>query len=290
MLYYITSQAILIFDTYPFDSEAITIHGHLIYLYSVLNPQNHLNTKEKYDNFKQHIENIMIEKNDSTTQLQKLIRETCDDFFLNSIIVPVFDSARWTIDLGKFNRLKVIQLSNLYLYEIKNIPNNIHSFDIVNCFLKKMDDVPSSLEYMICDNNQLTKLPKLNHTNLIILSFKNNNIYQMPILPDSINELIFNKNQIMNIPHFPKSLKYLECSWNRLHNLNNISKNIRTIICDHNDIYKLPCLSNLHFLNILICNSNEIVELPPLPGLIDYVNFTDNPINIFVPFPFSLIE
>ena len=143
---------------------------------------------------------------------------------------------------------------------------------------------------MYCDNNQLIKLPKINHTNLIILSFKNNNIYQMPILPDSIKDLIFSNNQIMNIPNFPKCLKYLECSWNRLHNLNGMPKNIRTIICDHNDIVKLPCLSNLHFLNTLICNSNEIMELPPLPGLIDYINFSDNPITIFVPFPFSLIE
>jgi hypothetical protein len=290
ILYYITTQASLILNTYPHDTKVISIHGHFIYLYSVLNPNDHLNTKEKYDNFKEYIVSVTKKQNDSTIQLQKMIREIYHDFFLNDITLPTFDSARWKIDLGQFNNLKAIQLSNLYLYEIKNIPSNVSSIEIENCFLKKIDDVPSSLECMYCDNNQLTKLPKINHTNLIILSFKNNNIYQMPILPDSIKDLIFSNNQIMNIPNFPKSLKYLECSWNRLHNLNNIPRNIRTIICDHNDIVKLPCLSNLHFLNTFICNSNEIMELPPLPGLIDYINFSDNPITIFVPFPFSLIE
>jgi len=46
----------------------------------------------------------------------------------------------------------------------------------------------------------------------------------------------------------------------------------------------------LYFLKTLICNSNQIIELPPLPGLIEYIYYSNNPIKTFVPFPFSIIE
>ena len=289
VLYYITNKAKEILQTYQNDSEEIIIHGHYIYLYSQLNPDDHLDTKEKYDKFQKNIQIILNEPFDASIELHTTIRNSFEYFFKNDIIVPNYDSCRWTIDLGRFTSLKTIQISNLYLYQVNNIPNGLTEFNIQYCYLRKIENLPSSLKYLYCNDNELTRLPHVQHTNLVEISFKNNTIYQMPNLPDCLKELIFNNNKIMNIPNFPESLKYLECSWNRIHNLKSIPKGIHTIICDHNDIIKLPCLSILHFLKTLICNSNEIAEMPPLPGLIEYIDYSDNPINTFVPFPHSLI-
>jgi len=289
-LYEVTTQANKILNTFPDDTEEIILHGHYIYLYNQLNPDLHLHTKEEYSKFQNNIQNVLNQQFDASNQLHTIIRNSFDHFFKNDIIVPNYDSCRQTIDLGRFKHLKNIQLSNLYLYKMNNIPNGLTEFNVQYCYLKKIENIPSSLKYLYCNDNQLTRLPHLQHTNIIEISFKNNNIYQMPNLPDCLKELIFNNNQIMNIPNFPKSLKYLECSWNRIHNLKSIPKGIHTIICHHNDIRKLPCLSELYFLKTLICNSNEIAELPPLPGLIEYIDYSDNPIILFVPFPYSLIE
>jgi hypothetical protein len=289
ILYYITNQTKQILKTYSKSTEEIIIHGHYIYLYSILHPDKHLDSKEKYDIFEEYITNVKKQPFDSSNELHYLIKNTIDVFFSENISVPNYDSCRLTICLEEFKNLKKLHLSNLYLYEILNIQNNVESIYIEHCFLKRIDIIPDTLKFFYCDNNELVRLPRILHTNLEVLSFKNNNVLELPNLPNGIKYLIFSNNRICKIPNFPKALKYLECSWNRIQNIDKITKNINTIICDHNDISKLPCLSELHLLNILICNSNKIIELPPLPGIIEFINCSDNPISIFVPFPFSLI-
>lgn len=287
-LYDVTNQAKQILNTYPNDTEEIIIHGLYIYLHSKI-VKVPLTTNIQYNNFYNNMINHIQAPFDPSNEIQITIRRSCNEYFISNNLIPTYDSCRWKIDLGRFTSLKTIIISYLYLDEVINIPDGLVEMNIQYCFLKKLNYIPSSLKFLYCNDNQLTRLQNLQHTNLVELSFKNNNIYQMPNLPDSIKELVFNNNQIINIPNFPKSLKYLECSWNRIHKLINLPKGIHTIICDHNDIIKLPCLTDLYFLKTLICNSNEIVELPPLPGLIEYIDYTDNPINIFVPFPHSLI-
>jgi Leucine-rich repeat (LRR) protein len=290
-LYEINNQAIQIINTYEDYTKEIIINGDTIFLYFQLNNNEKIITKEKYYIFLEYISNILREKNDISNKILNIIKRTHDYFFefYNKSILN-YDKCRLTIDLGKFKKLEKIKLVNLYLYELKNIPSTVDTIDVEYCHLKKIEKVPCSLKYFYCNNNEITKLPILKDTILEVLDFKNNNVYSIPYLPNTIKYLIFNNNHIINIPNFPLSLKYLECSRNNIDNIDSIPKDINTIICDHNNIYKLPCLSKLSFLKTLLCNSNYIKELPPLPGLIDYINFSDNPISIFVPFPFSLIE
>ena len=320
-LYEVTNQTKKILSTYPDDSDEIILNGHYIHLFMKLNDK-HLETKEEYDEFQKVMNDIMVQPLETLNEKQRTIR----NFYNNDIkvkydLLPNYDLCRWSVDLLRFKNLKRLHLSYLYLYEVKNIHYGILMINIESSFLhqfsfimppkgaemnglerilcassmrkcvKKICGLPSSLNFLSLINNQLTKLPQLQHTSLVYLNFTNNNISTLPFLPDSIQTLCFNYNKIINIPNFPKSLKHLECSWNRIHFFTSpMSKDIKTIICDNNQIYQLPCLSELHNLKTLSCNSNVITELPPLPGLIEYINFSDNPIQIFVPFPFSLIE
>jgi len=235
---------------------------------------------------------IILKPLETLNEKQRTIRNFYNYYIkVKYDLLPNYDLCRWSVDLLRFKNLKRLHLSHLYLFEVKNIHYGILMINIENSFLKKICGLPSSLNYLSCINNELTKLPQLQHMALVYLNFTNNNISTLPFLPDSIQTLCFNYNKIINIPNFPKSLKHLECSWNRIHFFTTpISKDIKTIICDNNQIYQLPCLSELHNLKTLSCNSNVITELPPLPGLIEYINYSNNPIQIFVPFPFSLIE
>ena len=289
-LYEITSQAKQILDTYPDDATEITICGHYIHLFSEIYMKP-LDTKEKYDTFHDYIYNIMKQPFDISNEKQQMIRKYCGDFFkITEINIPKFDSYRWTVDLRRFPHLKKIHMSHVYLHEIINIPKELISINIQHSFLKKIGELPSTLNTLFCSNNQLVKLPNFQDTKLEYINFTNNNVSALPFLPNTVKILIFNNNQIQKIPNFPESLKHLECSWNRIYELNAISKEINSIVCNHNNIYRLPRLSDLHFLKSLICNSNHITEIPPLPGVIEYINYSDNPVSIFVPFPYSLIE
>lgn len=287
-LYEVTNQAKKILSTYPDDSEEIILNGHYIHLFMKMNDK-HLETKKEYDEFQKVMNDIILKPLETLNEKQRIIRNFYNDYI--KVTIPNYDLCRWSVDLLRFKHLKRLHLSYLYLYEVKNIHYGILMINIENSFLKKICGLPSSLNYLSCINNELTKLPHLQHMVLVYLNFTNNNISTLPFLPDSIQTLCFNYNKIINIPNFPKYLKHLECSWNRIHFFNTpISKDIKTIICDNNQIYQLPCLSELHNLKTLSCNSNVITELPPLPGLIEYINYSNNPIQIFVPFPFSLIE
>jgi Leucine-rich repeat (LRR) protein len=293
-LYEITNQAKSILNTYPDDATQIILYGEYIYLNMKMNGTS-LETKQQYEDFQKTIKKIINKQYgqslEETAESQHLIYNFYKEFIQISYdVIPKFDSCRWTLDLARFKNLKLIHLNYLYLYEIKNIPNGVNTFVVRNSFLKKIENIPNSLQQFCCNNNQLTKLPSFQNTNLKLLNFSNNQISSLCSLPDSVEFLCFNNNKIVNIPNFPKSLKHLECSWNKICNLECISKNIHTMIVDHNQIYQLPCLSDLHFLKTLICNSNHIRELPPLPGLIEYIDYSENPIKIFVPFPFSIIE
>ena len=293
-LYEITNQAKNILKSYPDDATQIIIYGEYIYLNMILNNKP-LETKEEYEEFKNSIKIILYtsygQSLEESSENKNIIYNFYKEFIkITNDIIPKFDSCRWNLDLARFKNLTLIQLNYLYLYEIKNIPSTINKFIVKNSFLKKIKNIPEGIQQFCCSNNKLTKLPCFQYTQLKLLNFSNNKITTLGLLPDCLECLCFNQNKIVNIPNFPKSLTHLECSWNRISNLYSISQNIQTMIVDHNQLYQLPCLSDLHFLKTLICNSNHIHELPPLPGLIEYIDYSENPIKLFVPFPFSIIK
>ena len=288
-LYEITDQIKKILNTYSEDVTQIKLYGEYIYLNSILN-NTLLETKEQYEDFKRKIKNIIISKDESVTYNE--IHSIIHNFYKNlyKIIVPNFDSCRWNIDFSKFKKLNLIHIHCVYLDRIENIPNGVNTLIVSHSFLKKIDNLPNCLKQFTCSYNQIAKLPPLQHCNLILLNISNNQLHSLPLLPNTIEFLYMNHNNITNIPNFPKSLKHLECSWNKINQLNHVSKNINTMMIDHNQINQLPNLSDLHFLKMLNCNSNHITEIPPLPNSIEYIEYSDNPIEIFVPFPFSIIE
>lgn len=291
-LYEINSQIKTILNTYPDDVTQIKLYGEYIYLNMKLNNKP-LQTKEEYEDFKLYIKNIINTHSDESLEFIK-IKQLLNIFYKSfsqiNESLPNYDSYSLNIDLTRFQHLKLLHIYRIYLNTIKNIPEGVNTIIIIHSFLKKIDNLPTGLKQLCCKNNQLNKLPSLQHCELILLNVSNNNIYMLPLLPNSIEYLYLNNNKILNIPNFPKSLKHLECSHNKIMHISYIAKNIQTIICDHNQICQLPYLSEFHFLKTLICNSNLIKELPPLPNGIEYINYSDNPIEIFVPFPFSIIE
>jgi Leucine-rich repeat (LRR) protein len=55
--------------------------------------------------------------------------------------------------------------------------------------------LPNSLDYLICDNNNLTSLPELPNS-LEKLICRNNNLNSLPELPNSLKNLYCNKNNL----------------------------------------------------------------------------------------------
>lgn len=291
-LYEITNLAKQLLDKYPDDAEEISIQGHIIYLYTQINEKSiYTSSIEEFTNFNREILHLSENKTDYLNYSFEKLNELCESYHKmidNSRFIN-YNSCRWKINLERFKHLKRFYISNLYLSDIINIPQSLVYLISINTFLKKIGDLPSGLKHLVCRNNILEKLPNLQHTSLELLSFSTNMISIIPNLPNTLKSLTFNNNNVTTIPNLPKNLQRLECSMNKIRILNDLPYNLVILICSHNYITKLPCLSSLHFLNYINCKSNNITEIPPLPGLIEYLDYSDNPIEIFVPFPSSLI-
>lgn len=291
-LYEITNLSKYILDKYPEDAEEINIQGHIVYLYTQIKTKSiEESSITEFIDFATEMMNIFENGIDETNNSYKKISEICNSYYKmidNSRFIN-YNSCRWKVNLSRFKSLKRLYLSNLYLSDIVNIPRCLTHFISVNTFLKKIGDLPDGLKRLICNNNNLERLPVLNHTNLELLCFSFNQISTIPQLPSTLKCLIFNHNIVTTLPNLPHNIQHLECNMNHIRQLHHLPESLVTLMCSHNFIMKLPCLSSLYFLKTLICKSNNITELPPLPGLVEYLDYSDNPIEIFVPFPSSLI-
>jgi Leucine-rich repeat (LRR) protein len=274
IIYEINKLSQQILDKYPNDCEEIDMSGEFLYLFFNIKPAD-FTIEQLFDFYK------TIDYSETT------INQKCKsyiDSFKNNISI-----LKWKMDLNRFTNLKNLFISNIHIFEIINIPETVTNIIVESTSLKYISELPSGLKVLNISNNRMKKLPKLQHTNLEILNFSNNRISFIPTLPETLKSLLFSNNSVSNIPHLPTSLIYLDFNNNNIHELKELPKNIKTLNCSKNQITKLPCLSIIPFLKVLICYSNQITQLPPLPGMIDYLDYRDNPINIFVPFPISLI-
>lgn len=291
-LYEITNLSKKILQKYPDDVEEINLQGQYIYLYTQImeTPIETASITEIQD-FNKEMMNVFENTRDYSIMSFGKMNEICDSYFKmigNSCFIN-YDSCRWRIDLSRFKQLKRFYVSNLYLLDIVNVPPSLTILISVNTFLKKIGELPSTLKRLVCNNNNLERLPNIQHTNLELLCFSSNQVSTLPYLPNTLKCLIFNNNNIITVTNLPKQLRHLECNMNYIRELHGLPETLITLSCSHNFIVKLPCLSNLHFLKMINCKSNNITEIPPLPGLIEHLDYSDNPIEIFVPFPLSLI-
>lgn len=144
--------------------------------------------------------------------------------------------------------------------------------------LDELPEIPSCVENLYCDYNNLTELPDNLPSSLKILWCNHNKLSRIPNkLPDSLEILWCHDNKITALPdRLPSSLKSLRCDSNKLVNLpNNLPSSLKYLYCYDNQITKLP--DNLpESLQILHCYSNWLTELPDslpaIPESFDYTN------------------
>ena len=70
--------------------------------------------------------------------------------------------------------------------------------------------------YAVKTNNLLDSLDVSQNYNLVGLHCSNNNLTELPILPDSLKYLDCSCNELTELSKIPESLEYLDCSFNNL--------------------------------------------------------------------------
>ena len=134
------------------------------------------------------------------------------------------------------------------------IINQITVLDFNN---KNIDTLPSLAKYkklnrIIMNNNKLKIIPDL-PTSLKYLSFKNNNVTEIP----------------SNLP--PKLLS-LDCENNKIEKLNGLPKSLKILICNNNEIKYIDISGNINLVRLDCLNNNFDISNNELPSSLLVLN------------------
>ena len=93
------------------------------------------------------------------------------------------------------------------------------------------DELPDKLQELYMSNSDLQRIPKLPKS-LILLDVSNNeDIRELPELPDRLTRLNFNFTRICRIKKLPKSLEHLSCNFTSINYLPELPPKLKTIQC-----------------------------------------------------------
>ena len=112
-------------------------------------------------------------------------------------------------------------MKHLKTYEENNFNINDYLVDdgksllLSGLDLIELPEIPDTIEYLFCRNNNLTELPEL-PKGLTNLYCHNNKLTELPILPNKLEFLECGNNNLTELPDLPESLRYLGCYNNNL--------------------------------------------------------------------------
>jgi Leucine-rich repeat (LRR) protein len=186
------------------------------------------------------------------------------------------DSLAYRIKLCKLEKYDNIDLS--YLNQ-----NDIDNFFLDSFFINNKDKI----KHLFINDCKIYFLSDLNSmTSLETLDISNNELTELPNLPQSLTELVANNNKLNTVNNIdlPNIIR-LDLSHNNLTKLppfnsvqklyinnNNISSmnckynNLKELNCSNNSIFQLPEMNNI---SILDCSNTKVRQI------FDYMNLTD---------------
>lgn len=128
----------------------------------------------------------------------------------------------------------IIDEKNINRFIIKGL------FDCSSQNITEIKFIPNNITYFYCDNNKLTKLPKL-----------------LPMgdsygIPESLISLSCHSNFLTKLPKLPKSIIYLRCDNNKLKSLPYLSGNLIYIKSNDNNLNFFPNVHNIDKWNNII--------------------------------------
>jgi Leucine-rich repeat (LRR) protein len=118
-------------------------------------------------------------------------------------------------DLSRFYKLKDLVCSNNQLTQLPTLPPTLIVLYCISNLLTQLPTLPPTLTHLYCYENQLRQLPTLSLA-LEFLACNNNQLTQLPTLPPKLKYLLCSNNQLTQLPTLPSTLVFLDCRYNLL--------------------------------------------------------------------------
>jgi Leucine-rich repeat (LRR) protein len=182
------------------------------------------------------------------------------------------DAANNLTDVARIQTHLTVSLLNVA--SLKGI-EGFSSLSSINCTNSKLttlpDNMPSTLQYINVEFNQITSLPIL-PSRLRTLDCSNNFLTSLPILPSGLRIFDCSYNNITALPALPNDLTTLFCSNNLLTNIPSLPSKLEGFMCAYNHIKTLPLLPKT--LIRLSCHFTDVTCLPLLPDSLVYLDIS----------------
>lgn len=181
-----------------------------------------------------------------------------------------------SIDLDRFYNLETMHISQIYTYEIINLPVSLSKLLCKACQLRKLGYLPSDMYMLNCSGNELYYLPQLCETRLNALFCGTNKLRALPKLPATLECLHCFHNYLNRLPKLPDVMTDLSCGNNAFRELPEIPNKMQNLYCAHNMLTRIPILpkSMVNFF----CQGNQIRKIENLPPLLKRFSCEGNPI------------
>lgn len=151
--------------------------------------------------------------------------------------------------------------SNKNLQEVPSLADNIKELNVSDCNISELPkELPKGLNRLFCNNNKISKIPKLPET-LTFLECDYNNIKKITNLPEKLISLHADGNLLTELPKLPDSLKGLSLSKNKIHgNISIKVEKIQNVNLSYNSIEHIEFFcDNIYTLNL---EFNKLKEVP----------------------------
>ncbi|EBU5207487.1 E3 ubiquitin-protein ligase SspH2, partial [Salmonella enterica] len=139
--------------------------------------------------------------------------------------------------------------------------------------LTSLPPLPSGLEVLTVEDNQLTSLPPL-PAGLVVLTVSGNQLTSLPPLPAGLQTLSVAGNQLTSLPPLPAGLQMLLVARNQLTSLPPLPAGLQMLSVAGNQLTRLPPLPA--GLRRLLVAGNQLTSLPPLPAGLQVLSVSDN--------------
>ncbi len=143
------------------------------------------------------------------------------------------------------------------------LPSNLKNLNLNNLNLYEIDELPLSIQSFDCSYNNLTSIGTRNlrkYKNLTYLNCSYNNIDKLPKLPEKLDTLICNNNRLRKINISEDlNLMDLDCSHNNIEGVLNLSGNISYVDASYNNIIDVVSKNPINHIDI---SHNKLTKPP----------------------------
>lgn len=180
-----------------------------------------------------------------------------------------------------FNVLEVLKINNYPFDELNGVylPSNLKELCIVNCFVKKVYNLPQSLECLDLHNNGIVTFDGSYLSNVRDLDLDDNKLKQISY-PPFVKVVVVSCNFLETIGDLPVSIEELYCQENYIRN-NNFDKflKLKKLNMETNKVSGLFIFPpNIVKLNI---SDNDISSINNVPMSLTHLDVSNNNLQSF---------